>query len=235
MLLRSLGLIIERPIDGLVTMGALLLALVVAITFHEFCHALSAKQLGDLTAARQGRLSLNPLAHLDPLGSMMILLAGFGWGKPVPVNAYNLRPQLGALRGMSVVAAAGPISNVLMAVLASLPIRLGLVDLSVVGFIAFDSRTGDPIAYFLQAIIILNLALASFNLLPIAPLDGFKVVLGLLPSRAAAQFSRLEPIGPIILLGLILLDYALPGPGILSAVIEPVFEGLARLVLAGHI
>ncbi len=235
MLLRSLDLIIDRPIDGLITMGALLLALVVAITFHEFCHALSAKQLGDLTAARQGRLSLNPLAHLDPLGSMMILLVGFGWGKPVPVNVYNLRPPLGALRGMSIVAAAGPVSNVLMAILASLPIRLGLVDLSVVGFIAFDSRTGDPIAYFLQAIIILNLALASFNLLPIAPLDGFKVVLGLLPSGAAAQFSRLEPIGPIILLGLILLDYALPGPGILSAVIEPVFEGLARLVLAGHI
>ena len=235
MLLRSLDLIIDRPIDGLITMGALLLALVVAITFHEFCHALSAKELGDLTAARQGRLSLNPLAHLDPLGSMMILLAGFGWGKPVPVNVYNLRPPLGARRGMSIVAAAGPISNVVMAVLASVPIRLGFVDLSVVGFIAFDGRTDDPIAYFLQAIIILNLALASFNLLPIAPLDGFKVVLGLLPGRAAAQFSRLEPIGPIILLGLILLDYALPGPGILSAVIEPVFETLARLVLAGHI
>ena len=170
MLLRSLDLIIDRPVDGLVTMGALLFALVIAITFHEFCHALSAKELGDLTAARQGRLSLNPLAHLDPLGSMMILLAGFGWGKPVPVNAYNLRFALGARRGMS-----------------------------------------------------------------IAPLDGFKVVLGLLPGRAAAGFSRLEPIGPIILLGLILLDYALPGPGILSTVIEPVFEGLARLVFAGHL
>ena len=235
MLLRSLDLIMDRPVDGLVTMGALLFALVIAITFHEFCHALSAKELGDLTAARQGRLSLNPLAHLDPLGSMMILLAGFGWGKPVPVNAYNLRFALGARRGMSIVAAAGPISNVLMAVLASLPIRFGLVELSAVGFFAFDGRTDDPVAYFLQSIIILNLALAAFNLLPIAPLDGFKVVLGLLPGRAASGFSRLEPIGPIILLGLILLDYALPGPGILSTVIEPVFEGLARLVFAGHL
>ena len=235
MLLRSLDLIIDRPVDGLVTMGALLLALVIAITFHEFCHALSARELGDLTATRQGRLSLNPLAHLDPLGSMMILLAGFGWGKPVPVNVYNLRPPLGARRGMSIVAAAGPISNVLLAVVASLPIRFGLVELSTVGFFAFDGRTDDPVAYLLQSIIILNLALAAFNLLPIAPLDGFKVVLGLLPGRAAAEFSRLEPIGPIILLGLILLDYALPGPGILSAVIEPVFETLARLVFAGHI
>ena len=235
MLLRSLDLIIERPVDGLVTMGALLLALVIAITFHEFCHALGARQLGDLTATHQGRLSLNPLAHLDPLGSMMILLAGFGWGKPVPVNVYNLRPPLGARRGMSVVAAAGPISNVLMAVIASLPIRLGLVELSVVGFYPFDGGLYDPVAYLLQSIIILNLALAAFNLLPIAPLDGFKVVLGLLPGRAAAEFSRLEPIGPFILLGLILLDYALPGPGILSAVIEPVFETLARLVFAGHL
>ncbi len=235
MLLRSLDLIIERPVDGLITMGALLLALVVAITFHEFCHALGARELGDLTATRQGRLSLNPIAHLDPIGSLMILLAGFGWGKPVPVNVYNLRPPLGARRGMSVVAAAGPVSNVLMAAVASLPIRFGLVELSVIGFVAFDGRRDDPLAYFLQSIIILNLALAAFNLLPIAPLDGFKVVLGLLPNQAAAQFSRLEPIGPIILLGLILLDYALPGPGILSTIIEPVFEGLARLVFAGHL
>ena len=235
MLLRSLDLIIDRPVDGLVTMGALILALVIAITFHEFCHALGARQLGDLTATHQGRLSLNPLAHLDPLGSMMILLAGFGWGKPVPVNVYNLRPPLGARRGMSVVAAAGPISNVFIAMLVSLSIRFGLVNLSAVGFYAFDGRTDDPTAYLLQSIIILNLALAAFNLLPIAPLDGFKVVLGLLPGKAASGFSRLEPIGPIILLGLILLDYALPGPGILSAVIEPVFETLARLVFAGHL
>lgn len=235
MLLRSLDLIIDRPVDGLITMGALLLALVIAITFHEFCHALGARQLGDLTATHQGRLSLNPLAHLDPLGSMMILLAGFGWGKPVPVNVYNLRPPLGARRGMSVVAAAGPISNVFMALVASLPIRFALVQLSAVGFYAFDGSKHDPVAYFLQSIILLNLALAAFNLLPIAPLDGFKVALGLLPGRAAAEFSRIEPIGPFILLGLILLDYALPGPGILSAVIVPVIETLARLVFAGHI
>ena len=214
MLLRSLDLILDRPVDGLITMGALLLALVIAITFHEFCHALGARQLGDLTATHQGRLSLNPLAHLDPLGSMMILLAGFGWGKPVPVNVYNLRPPLGARRGMSVVAAAGPISNVFMAVIASLPIRFETRSTyPAVGFYAFDGRTDDPVAYLLQSIIILNLALAAFNLLPIAPLDGFKVVLGLLPGKAAAEFSRLEPIGPFILLGLILLDYALPGPG----------------------
>ena len=201
----------------------------------RYRHAWTASSLTRGSATRQGRLSLNPLAHLDPLGSMMILLAGFGWGKPVPVNVYNIRPQVGARRGMSIVAAAGPISNVLMAAVASLPIRFGLVELSAVGFYAFDGRTDDPVAYFLQSIIILNLALASFNLLPIAPLDGFKVVLGLLPAGAAAQFARLEPIGPIILLGLILLDYALPGPGILSTVIEPVFEGLARLVFAGHL
>ena len=233
MLFRSLDLLIDRPLEGAVTMAALVIALLVAITFHEFSHALSANRLGDLTATRQGRLSLNPIAHLDPLGSVMILLAGFGWGKPVPVDVHKLQP--GARNGMAIVAAAGPISNVVMAALATAPIRVGLVELSVVGFVAFTGGTDGLIAYFLQSIIILNLALASFNLLPITPLDGFKVALGLLPGKAAPAFARLEPIGPMILLGLILLDYALPGPGILSTIIEPVFEGLAKLVLAGHI
>ena len=122
-----------------------------------------------------------------------------------------------------------------MAVIATAPVRVGLVDLPDVGFVAFSGASGELAGYFLQSIIFLNIVLASFNLLPIAPLDGFKVALGLLPREAASGFARIEPYGPMILLGLILLDYAMPGPGILSAIIGPIFEGLERLVLAGHI
>ncbi len=230
MLIRSLDLLIDRPMDGLVTIAAFLVALAAAITFHEFSHALSANRLGDLTATRQGRLSLNPIAHLDPLGSVMILLAGFGWGKPVPVNAYNL--QAGERSGMALVAAAGPVSNVLMAVLLSVPARVGLVALPVVvGYVPFSGGPGELAGYFLQSIIYLNIVLAAFNLLPIAPLDGFKVALGLLPREAAAPFARLERYGPMILLGLILLDYVMPGRGILSIILGPIVRGLARLAL----
>ena len=227
MLIRSLDLLIDRPMDGLVTIAAFLAALVAAITFHEFSHALSANRLGDLTATRQGRLSLNPIAHLDPLGSVMILLAGFGWGKPVPVNAYNL--QAGERSGMALVAAAGPVSNVLMALLLSVPARVGLVALPVVGYAPFSGGPGELAGYFLQTIIYLNIVLAAFNLLPIAPLDGFKVALGLLPREAAAPFARLERYGPMILLGLILLDYVMPGRGILWTILGPIVRGLGRL------
>ena len=232
MLLRSIDLLIENPLDGLVTVIVFLLALVVAITFHEFCHALSANLLGDLTATRQGRLSINPVSHLDPMGSVMILLAGFGWGKPVPVNAYNL--MAGVRSGMALVAAAGPISNVVLAIISTLPIRIGLVDSAGYGFVTFGGGADQLIGYFLQTLIGLNLVLAAFNLIPIAPLDGFKIALGVLPRDIAEGFRRLEPHGPMILLGLIFFDYLIPGRGILAIIIEPIFTTLATIVLAGH-
>ena len=225
MLIRSIDMIIEHPAEGLIMIISALIALVVAITFHEFSHALSANILGDLTATRLGRLSLNPKAHLDPIGSIMILLAGFGWGKPVPVNSYNLRS--GGRYGMAAVAASGPISNIFMAVITAIPVKIGLISLT-------GNLGADPVyivAYLFQSIIYLNLALATFNLLPIAPLDGFKVVLGCLPRKAAFQFAPLESYGPMILLGLILVDYALPGHGILSTVISHILTFLIRIIL----
>ena len=123
MLLTAIDLIQTSPLSGLVTLAAFSLSLVVAITFHEFSHALSATLLGDPTPRMQRRLSLHPLAHLDPLGTAMIFIAGFGWGKPVQVSAFRLRPSERA--GMAGVSLAGPLSNILLATLVAVPMNTG--------------------------------------------------------------------------------------------------------------
>src|SRR5258708_2188686 len=137
------------------------LTLVIAFTIHEFSHALTAVQLGDDTPQRMGRLTLNPLAHLDPLGSLLLIVAGFGWAKPVQINPYNLRtnPHI----GMAIVAAAGPISNFLMALVGAIPFRLGLLSpFAGVGGPVLPSPSG-----FLLDFIEINLLLMFFNLIPI--------------------------------------------------------------------
>jgi Zn-dependent protease len=174
---------------------AFALVLVVAFSVHEFSHAWVAYQLGDPTAKNQGRLTLDPRKHLDVLGSIMVLAVGFGWAKPVPVNPYNLRN--GPKAGMAIVAAAGPLSNLALAIIASLPVRLNLVEAY------YTSRFfPNPQELFLT-FIWLNVVLLFFNLLPIAPLDGFRVVAGLLPYPTSQSFLKLEPLGPLILLLLI--------------------------------
>jgi Zn-dependent protease len=173
-------------------------ALVVGITFHEFSHALVADQLGDHRPRALGRVSLNPLRHLDPLGALFFLLAGFGWGKPVPVNAYALRP---GRTGLTYVALAGPIANFTVAAAVAVIFRVlqlaGLLD-----------------APFLREVVALivffNVALGLFNLIPIPPLDGYNVVLPLLPPRQSFQVQRYAQYGYVALLLLLVLSY---GPG----------------------
>ena len=210
-------------------MATFSLALIVAITFHEFSHALFATRLGDFTARSLGRLSLNPRAHLDPLGTTMIFIAGFGWGKPVPVNPGLLRT--GPRSGMALVSLAGPLSNVVVASLFAIPIKAGLLDSSVLGFSLFRGNTEDLAGYVIGSLVFWNLLLAAFNLIPIAPLDGFKVALGILPREAAAHFARLERHGPSILLLIIMFDFLAPGPGILSSILGPILNGLSVVVL----
>lgn len=217
MLFRLLDQFQTDPIAALITLGAFAFALIVGITVHEFSHAWSATQLGDYTARGQGRLTLNPLAHLDPLGTILILVAGFGWGRPTPVTPSNIR--IGERAGMALVALAGPISNMIVATLAALPFRFGTV-----------SFRGGVDSQILEALILWNVVLAIFNLLPIAPLDGFKVVLGILPRAAAALFERTERFGMIILMVIVLVDVLTP-LGILSVVLLPAIRTIAGLLL----
>ena len=218
----------DDPAAGLVYLCAVIAALLAGITVHEFSHAWAATSLGDRTARGLGRLSLNPVRHLDPMGSALLLLAGFGWGKPVPVNPAYLRG--GARPGMALVSLAGPASNLAAAVAFGLALRMGAADsLPTFWVLGVEGATVAEIA--LRLLVRVNLILAVLNLIPIAPLDGFKVALGLLPPNAARSFGRLEPYGPIILLGLIVIEY-LPGDfGILSNALWPAVNALAHVIV----
>jgi Zn-dependent protease len=217
-----------EPVNALVSLATFVFALITALTFHEFSHALVATLSGDPTARRMGRLSLHPIAHLDPAGTAMILLAGFGWAKPVPVNPANLRT--GERPGMAAVAFAGPLSNVLLATILSIPIHAGLVTSAFLGFTVFHGSL-DDIPGYISSVIFWNLLIAAFNLIPVAPLDGFRVALGILPQDMATSFARFERHGPAILMGVILFDIMLPGPGILASVISPILNLLSLVVL----
>jgi Zn-dependent protease len=180
------------------TLISRILTLVIAFSVHEFAHAWTANQLGDDTPRRFGRLTLNPLAHLDVLGSIMLVVSGFGWAKPVPVNPYELRRRSPA--GMMLVAAAGPLSNLILALIAAIPFQAGIVSpFSISGSFL------PTISSFLTDFILINLVLLFFNLIPLSPLDGEKVVTYFLPPSGQDAFDQLRPYGPMILLALLFL------------------------------
>jgi Zn-dependent protease len=192
--------------------------LLVSLTIHEAAHALTADRLGDPTARMLGRVSLNPAVHVDPIGTLLLpIIAAFtglpliGWAKPVPVNVRNLRQPR---RDFMLVAAAGPISNLLQAVAASFVLR---------GLLAGGAAPAMVEAVLRDAVII-NLLLAFFNLIPVPPLDGGNVLLGLLPPHLAVAYARLRQFGFIIL-------YALMLTGIASSLIFPPAFFLARILL----
>lgn len=229
----ALGGLLQRDLVAFfTTLLSLMVAVLAAISVHEFSHAWASDRLGDDTARRMGRLSLNPLRHLDPLGTIMLLVAGFGWGKPVPVDAYRLRQ--GAKTGMALVSVAGPLSNFLVAGALGSLVRLGLLSWhSPVSYaVPFGQKTllwmlSDVIGF----IIFFNIVLGLFNLLPIAPLDGFKVALGLLPRGLAYSAARLEQYGPMVLLTVVAFDMFFR-TGILWSILSPGLS-LATRVLVG--
>ncbi|MGI5818723.1 MAG: site-2 protease family protein [Armatimonadota bacterium] len=159
-----------------------LVAIIVGLTLHEFAHAYAADQVGDPTPRANGRVSLNPIDHYDPVGTTMIVLFGIGWGKPVPVNPFNFRK---IRRDSVIVAAAGIMTNIVIAGLAAIPLRFGFA--------------GDY-ALPLMLMVLLNLILAFFNLLPVGPLDGAGIVEGLLPPRQSQKFTEFSQRWGMILL-----------------------------------
>lgn len=163
------------------------IALLIAAPIHEFAHAYAADRLGDPTPRRHGRLTLNPLAHLDPLGTILLLVSGFGWAKPVPFDPGYFPDWR---RGIVLVAAAGPLANVVVAFLAGLPFKIGLV-------------AGDQLGRLLLHIVLINAVLAVFNLIPVPPLDGSKILIGLLPGRLSIAYARLQQYGFLVLILLI--------------------------------
>ena len=207
MLLFNLDLLTSNPGLFVRLIVAVAVALMVAITVHEASHALIATWQGDRTARALGRVSLNPMRHLDKTGTAFLFLVGFGWGKPVPVNPFWLRA--GPKAGTAMVALAGPASNLLMAALVALPVRFGLAAWHPpFAYAPFSqSNLAWLAADVIGFVVFYNIVLGVFNLLPIAPLDGFKVALGLLPREMANSFARLEPYGPGILMALIMLSW----------------------------
>ncbi|HTM01726.1 MAG TPA: site-2 protease family protein [Candidatus Omnitrophota bacterium] len=210
--------------DGVAGMLLLIPPILFALTVHEFSHAYVASRMGDPTARLLGRLTLNPLAHLDPIGTILLLIAGFGWAKPVPVDArYLAHPR----RDMMWIALAGPASNVILAALFGTLLRA--VDGN-----AYLSGTimGAALVDMVRYSVYLNLMLAVFNLIPIFPLDGSRILTGLLPAPAAERYRALEPIGPMLLLGLILIGN-LTRISIIGMLILPVVAVLTRLFTGG--
>lgn len=210
-----------QGIGSLLSSGFRLLVLIpvilVSLTFHEYAHARMADFLGDPTPERMGRLSLNPLAHLDFFGTLLLFFTNFGWARPVIVDPSNFRvPQ----RAMLSVALAGPASNFFLAFVGALSLK-GLAEVVKITML-------PPMAVFLllqvfETLIVINLSLALFNLLPIPPLDGGRIAVSLLPNRLAWRFARLEPYGFPILLVLLFT-------GILGTILWPLIAGFRYLL-----
>ena len=221
MLLFNADLLLDDPMAFVVFMSAIAIALLVGITVHEASHAAAASYQGDQTAARLGRLTLNPAAHLDRAGTIMLLVVGVGWGKPVPVNPLRLR---NGRRGMALVSFAGPASNVVLAFLFAALFQLGLVSLDDITRSALRSvTTGEWLALIAFFGVLLNLILAVFNLLPIPPLDGGGILAGLAPRQWLPAVAKLQQVGPLLLIGIIGTTY-LTGTSVLSFIFDPVRE-----------
>jgi len=189
------------------------ISLVVALTIHEYAHAKVADTLGDPTPRANGRVTLDPRAHLDPLGTILILVVGFGWGRPVEFDPYNLRNPK---RDTALIALAGPASNIILAIILSI----------LANFLGADNL----IASIIPLMIMMNISLAIFNLVPVFPLDGEKILHGILPTELALEYSRaMHQYGTLILI-MLLLPIA-GGTSPISALISPAISFVSNLLL----
>ena len=201
-----------------------IITLVIAFSVHEFSHAFVADRLGDNTPRSQGRLTLNPAAHLDLMGSIMLLLAGFGWAKPVQINPYALQRRSPA--GVMWVSLAGPASNLLLAALAAIPLRFNWVPFS------FGTDILPSLYYFLLEFLSINLLLMLFNLIPLAPLDGEKIASFFFPPPLDRVMDAIRPYGSMILLALVFVGPML-GVNVIDWIMGTPLTNLYRLLLGG--
>ncbi len=193
-------------------------SLLVAITIHEFSHAFAADYLGDPTPRLQGRLKLNPLVHIDNIGMLFLLFFGFGWGKPVVFDPYNLKDPR---RDAAIISIAGPGSNFILAIILSLLMKLFIIlQLNLLIIIG---------SFIFIPMIRMNIILGVFNLLPIHPLDGFKIVEGILPEEKAREWSQLQRYGMIFLL---LLIFPIGGSSMLNSIIQPIVDFVSNLLIS---
>jgi Zn-dependent protease len=177
--------------------------LILSLSVHEWAHAYSAYRLGDDTAQRLGRMTLNPISHIDPIGTLLFPLLGvpFGWAKPVPVNPARFTRKMSMRTGMMLTAAAGPFSNLILAVVCA----------AIIGVLVRFSLGTVGVYELLKTAFVMNIALAIFNMLPIPPLDGSRVADGLMPSSLRPRWERFASYGPFVLLALIVVNYATKG------------------------
>ena len=212
--------------NALLSLVLTLPAVLIAITFHEFAHAFAADKLGDDTPRRQGRLTLNPLAHLDPVGSLMLVFAGFGWGKPVEINPSNFKRTISMSKGEAIVAIAGPLMNLLLAIIFTF--LYFIIAKFATAFCL--TQIGLIILTLIQTTIIINIGLGVFNLIPLPPLDGSKVLKHFLPYKVKDLFERYSQVFYIIFVVLWVTDLA---GIIISPVISAVYTGIVSLI--GHL
>ncbi len=198
--------------------------ILLAVTFHELAHGYVADRLGDPTARLAGRLTLNPLKHLDPIGTLVFLITRMiGWAKPVPVNPWNFRNPV---KDMALVAAAGPMTNILIAIVSAVLYRL-MVPMIGSGVGEAGDRILIPVFLMVKMSVAINVGLAIFNAIPIPPLDGGRILVGILPREQAEAIGKLEPYGFIILLILIFT-------GVTDFLIIPVIRLIIGLLIGGR-
>lgn len=202
---------------------ARLLVVVLCIPIHEWAHGWVASLLGDTTPEQEGRLSLNPFTHLDPVGTLLILTTGFGWGRAARVNPYLMRKAPSPRAGMALSALAGPFSNLVQAVVLAVILRLGVMQMAY-------SSLQQWVAQVIFYAIAVNIGLIVFNMLPIPPLDGSRVLAGIAPPSLADFIESLEPIAPYLLLGVL---FVLPMIGIdlISWLTLPIYHFLMQLLM----
>ena len=213
-------------VEHLLSLVLTLPAVIIAITFHEYAHAFAADKLGDDTPRIQERLNLNPISHIDPFGFVMLMFAGIGWGKPVEINPRNFNRNVSMEKGEAIVSMAGPLMNFILAIISGLALGT-LYTFASLSFIS--STVGNIIYILLQELVVINIGLGVFNLLPFPPLDGSKIFINFMPYNVQRWLREHSQIFYIIFLILWISDLA---SIIISPIISALYRGLMKGILA---